>query len=59
MDSPWPDHVPDRQPQHCPYCGETPGFGYLGQWMDMHKVHCPECGLEFAIVDPNTIEEAP
>ena len=46
------DGVPDRQPAFCPYCGESPAFGGLGEYGDGYRHHCPECGQEFATFLP-------
>lgn len=55
---PWASdpNVPDRQPAHCPYCGQGGSFGGLGTTAtateDRYRHHCPECGYEFITITP-------
>jgi len=58
MGNPWEehDHVSDRQPAFCPYCGHDGAFDGHGRvpgdgpWS---VIRCADCGFRFAIeVDP-------
>jgi len=55
MSNPWEsvEEVSDRQPQFCPYCGESPAFGGNGQYGEIYVHHCPECGQQFGTVLPD------
>jgi transcription elongation factor Elf1 len=56
--NPWEDydHVSDRQPAYCPYCGSDcakDGQGLVFRNPEWYQHHCPNCGFRFKTeVDP-------